>query len=150
MRPPLGVSVPPHGGFYPDLRTIDQVGSATPGAGAESTLLAYQVPPRQRGVIWGFGQSVLDVDAWGVITWRITVDGSTAENCLWTTRVGLMAFPARIYVPVGPRQTVRVLALNGGVAGFAVCARIRGNFWALEDESLGKTEQALAAGAGGS
>ena len=134
-------AVPPYGGFFPPLRTIDQVGTASVGAGADVEILRYAIPVRARGVIWGFGQSVLDTDAWASLTWRLTVDGSTVENCLWTTRVGLMVAPTKVYVPLGPNQTIRVQVLNAAGGAFTACARICGNFWPIDVNGLGTPEE---------
>ena len=140
VRPPEVLAVPPHGGFFTEERVIDKVGSASAAGAATTTILEYAMPSRQRGVVFAFGQSVLDTDAWSNLTWRITVDGSTVENCLWTTRVGLIAQPTKVYVPLGPRQTVRVEIDNVAVGAFTACARIQGNFWPLDTVGLGTPE----------
>lgn len=137
VRPPEVVAVPPHGGYFTEERIIDRVASVSAAGAASTTILEYQMPVRTLGVLWGFGQSVLDTDAWGNLTWRVTVDGSTVENCLWTTRVGLIAAPTRIYVPLGPKQTVRVVVDNAAVGAFTACARFQGNFWPLDTVGLG-------------
>jgi hypothetical protein len=102
MRYPAGTPyrLPPWIYPPPEFWPIDQIAYvAVPAIGAQATIVSFQVPPGQNGIILSYGNDFVGggwVEGTGAILWQITRDNAAVD--------GYDAIPASLGSPSSPTR----------------------------------------------